>query len=616
MILFVINGFHLFSQQYVCDPTPNTSNIYPFQGSATNNLRQWIYHPSDFPGIPSGNITDIYFKANAAGNVSFTNLTIKIGFTTLASFPNGTFVTGLQTVYNAAYTGTTMAGNYVKVTLQTPFAYNNTQNIVIEASQTGYSPGFGILQGTATAYSNRSIFGGATATSGTIQSRLGNIGLDVSTVSQSDVGVATILSPNGVFCSGQQSVMAIIENHANAPINNIPVMWSINGVAQTPYTYVGTLEANNSTTGIWRDTVILGNAMFANGNSNIKVWTDVMNDVDRLNDTALASVSPTNFTLTAQMDTLCPGKSTNLLLLPNFGYNANDVQWQESTNGNTFTNMVTAPTFTLNTGNLTTTKHYRVLVSSGQGCYSNTATVNVVNAAIQVDLGSDTSVCSPNSIVLNAGNTGASYLWQDSSTNQTLLADTPGKYFVTVTNPAGCSASDTMELMWNAPPTADFYANNWGGSNLATYTISARLENVVRFFWDFGDGSPQSTMNPVNHTYPANGNYEIKLHIFNDCGDEVVLKKKVDAYVGLEDVAIDNAIELYPNPTTSYVNIKTASGINIERVVVTNALGAHVLSADWSNGSQTLDIAKLPSGIYTMEVYTNKGTMVRKVLKL
>ncbi|MCJ8291021.1 MAG: PKD domain-containing protein [Crocinitomicaceae bacterium] len=61
------------------------------------------------------------------------------------------------------------------------------------------------------------------------------------------------------------------------------------------------------------------------------------------------------------------------------------------------------------------------------------------------DLGYDTTLCIVN-VILDAGNSGVSYLWQDGSSNQQYAATTPGVYSVQVIDTLGCTESDTVEI--------------------------------------------------------------------------------------------------------------------------------------------------------------------------
>lgn len=61
-----------------------------------------------------------------------------------------------------------------------------------------------------------------------------------------------------------------------------------------------------------------------------------------------------------------------------------------------------------------------------------------------VDLGQDTILCG-NTLLLDAGNPGATFLWNDGSITQTISADTSGTYWVMVTDISG-TTSDTIEI--------------------------------------------------------------------------------------------------------------------------------------------------------------------------
>ena len=67
-----------------------------------------------------------------------------------------------------------------------------------------------------------------------------------------------------------------------------------------------------------------------------------------------------------------------------------------------------------------------------------------------VDLGSDSLVCLPDSILLDAGNPGCIYLWSNGDTTQASWVSQPlpgmQPAWVTVTAPDGCTASDTIVL--------------------------------------------------------------------------------------------------------------------------------------------------------------------------
>lgn len=89
------------------------------------------------------------------------------------------------------------------------------------------------------------------------------------------------------------------------------------------------------------------------------------------------------------------------------------------------------------------------------GCTSATRTAVTVNVGAYpvVNLGPDAAYC--NNHVLDAGNPGLTYVWNDASTGQTLNALDTATYWVDVTSALGCTTRDSIDLVINPLPTVD-----------------------------------------------------------------------------------------------------------------------------------------------------------------
>lgn len=112
-----------------------------------------------------------------------------------------------------------------------------------------------------------------------------------------------------------------------------------------------------------------------------------------------------------------------------------------------------------------TTGIYWVDVTNSSGCTTRDSISVIINSNPVVALGNDTIMCG-GSITLDAGNAGATYLWSDNSTNQTLIASASGTYYVTATLTGGCTASDTIVVTINTVPVVNLGADvtQCGGS--------------------------------------------------------------------------------------------------------------------------------------------------------
>ncbi len=99
-----------------------------------------------------------------------------------------------------------------------------------------------------------------------------------------------------------------------------------------------------------------------------------------------------------------------------------------------------------------TTYYIRCAKTVGCTFVGNTTESNIVGIQIFpkviVDLGRDTSIisCHHDTLRLDAGNKGATYLWNTGAVTQTIDVTTSGVYYVNVTNKEGCSASDTIKV--------------------------------------------------------------------------------------------------------------------------------------------------------------------------
>jgi hypothetical protein len=102
---------------------------------------------------------------------------------------------------------------------------------------------------------------------------------------------------------------------------------------------------------------------------------------------------------------------------------------------------------------------HAVTVTDGNGCSASDTLMLTVNPLPVVNIGNDTTFCGT-SIVLDAGNPGASYLWCDGSTTQMITLSSSSVCMVYVTDANACTNTDTITVIMNAPPTVTVTAPN------------------------------------------------------------------------------------------------------------------------------------------------------------
>lgn len=256
---------------------------------------------------------------------------------------------------------------------------------------------------------------------------------------------------------------------------------------------------------------------------------------------------------------------------------------------------------------------YYVKVTNEYTCVG-ADTINVIfRTNPVVHLGNDTTVCNGVLLPLNAGPDGISYFWNTGETTQTITVNAPGAYNVFVTNDKGCVKADTITvaMVGQLPSIQGINISN-NGVNTFSFT-AVNPQNVVGFEWDFGDGSAPSYLPNPTHTYANNGNYIVVLKLSSSCG---FVSDSTSAHiVGINQLNVGNdEMTVYPNPARSTATILNKGNLKMEKIQVYNVLGQVVYSANAdSKEKHTLALEGFASGIYTIEIYTDKGTVARKL---
>jgi len=84
----------------------------------------------------------------------------------------------------------------------------------------------------------------------------------------------------------------------------------------------------------------------------------------------------------------------------------------------------------------------------------------------------------------------------------------------------------------------------------------------------------------------------------------------LSAVLSTKDFDFDNYV-VYPNPTTSYINIKLKNTSIFERANIYSVTGQFVKSTM----GKTLDISDLNNGVYLVEIETDQGISIKKIIK-
>lgn len=77
----------------------------------------------------------------------------------------------------------------------------------------------------------------------------------------------------------------------------------------------------------------------------------------------------------------------------------------------------------------------------------------------------------------------------------------------------------------------------------------------------------------------------------------------------------DNRINIFPNPATGKVAINMLDNISVLKIEVVNMHGNVIKSKIVATGQPVIDVYNLPAGFYILKIYTENGTVTKKLIK-
>ena len=176
--------------------------------------------------------------------------------------------------------------------------------------------------------------------------------------------------------------------------------------------------------------------------------------------------------------------------------------------GNTGADFLWSTSETSQTISVNASGNYSVIVTDPNGCQQTDSIYITVHPLPIVQLGNDTSFCNGNSLILDAGNTGAAYLWSTSETSQTISVNTSGNYAVTVTDTNGCQQSDSINITVHPLPIIQL-GNDTSFCNGNSLILDAQNPGAT-YLWSTSETSQTISVN-------ASGNYSVTLTDPNGC---------------------------------------------------------------------------------------------------
>lgn len=214
---------------------------------------------------------------------------------------------------------------------------------------------------------------------------------------------------------------------------------------------------------------------------------------------------------------------------------------------------------------------YIVTATSGNCSATASVTTSVISLP-QVSINGNTVICSGIGTTLTA-NEGTTYLWSNGASTQSIIANNPGTYAVTVSDAAGCtnSASVNVTLMDNV--TISGVPNICQGES-TTLSVS----NEGNYLWSNG-----ANTSFISVSQP--GNYSVTVTLPNGCSSSATI----------------NVTEA-SNPTPA-ISGNTSICEGQSTTLTANGGNSYL----WSNGSSSNNISVSQSGTYTVTATNVEG---------
>lgn len=258
---------------------------------------------------------------------------------------------------------------------------------------------------------------------------------------------------------------------------------------------------------------------------------------------------------------------------------------------------------------------YDVWISSNgsTSCAKKIETVEILNTNPLVILGNDTTICEGETLTLDAGNAGATYVWSNSQiTTQTRVVSQAGPYVVNVTAANGCVGVGSINVdVMGAPTASTIYVQN----NMPTYTFTIlNPQNADQYSWDFGDGTTiANAPGTVSHTYLTAGPRQVSVTLTNECGTETVIATVV--VTSTADVATNTieGLNVYPNPANEYIVVELPAATQASGSVY-NMAGSLIKTIDSFTAKTTVSVNDLTPGVYFLHVKSDDKTSVIKLV--
>lgn len=194
-----------------------------------------------------------------------------------------------------------------------------------------------------------------------------------------------------------------------------------------------------------------------------------------------------------------------------------------------------------------------------------------------------------------------------------------GAYTIRFRNWNACNqVQDTsFQVFICAPPSAQWTSTNVSsGSSPLEVLFDASLSIADKYYWDFGDGTTDSSY-LVTHTYAnPNATYLVELVVESVCGERDTLAKSI-SYISLKE-EMGRTISVYPNPSNGEVFLQFAEGVPANYALSLSSLDGKVISPELVGTVVDENVLSInlnqPKGVYLIVIKSESESWVQRLV--
>ena len=257
------------------------------------------------------------------------------------------------------------------------------------------------------------------------------------------------------------------------------------------------------------------------------------------------------------------------------------------------------------------------IATATEGSSSDTDEVIVTVNEVKANAGSDVTINIGESITLVASG-GDSYLWDNGETTASIsvLPSSTTTYSVTVSK-NGCEATDQIEVKVNTSsfPVVDSVNAGEDQTICLGEEVTLTADGGSSYLWSTGEVGNQIVVNPQRtETY----NVTTELNGVTVSDSVIVTVKNCISDADDDSVEGDLSIQLYPNPTSGIIKIKSSTVASDTDMHLININGKilyqETLKSQQGNFGKQLDLSNYTKGIYFLRFFSVDEQLVKKIV--